>query len=312
MNKKNGKYNKQSDVVIPNSAHQCHPELVSGSQELRRFRNKFGMTINKSTNDKKENKMKTLIDLSTYQPIDHNGLFASHHSLFTRKCAFTLAEVLITLGIIGIVAAITIPNLISNYKAKILRTQFLKTYSTLAQTIKLMENDDVSTDLMNYPTGTRHTTLAKYMTNTTICSGYITESSKTPDGCYDYKIRDYDDGYKFLTSNGIVADGIYNDGQLMLPTGALIFFDDCPKGEGYKGCRIYVDINGLKQPNRMGYDFFAFEVLDGTLYPVGGPKTDYLNKNDCNFDESGQKGFTCAQKAMSDSDYFKRVVHKIK
>ena len=29
------------------TAHQCHPELVSGSQKLRRFRNKFGMTINK-------------------------------------------------------------------------------------------------------------------------------------------------------------------------------------------------------------------------------------------------------------------------
>ena len=39
---------EQSDVVIPNTAHQCHPELVSGSQKLRRFRNAFGMTINSS------------------------------------------------------------------------------------------------------------------------------------------------------------------------------------------------------------------------------------------------------------------------
>lgn len=269
--------------------------------KVRGFRNKFGITINNSTNSKKDYKN------------EKNLLPYSLCSLLPKKkLAFTLAEVLITLGIIGVVAATTIPNLISNYKAKILRTQFLKTYSTLAQTIKLMENDDVSTDLMNYPTGTRHTTLAKYMTNTTICSGFTGGALKTPEGCYDYKIRDYDDGYKLLTSNEIVADGIYNDGQLMLPTGALIFFDDCPKREGYKGCRIYVDINGLKQPNRMGYDFFAFEVLDGTLYPVGGPKTSYLQQNDCNFDESGQKGFTCAQKAMSDSDYFKKVVHKIK
>lgn len=43
-----------------------------------------------------------------------------------KRSAFTLAEVLITLGIIGVVAAMTIPNLISNYKAKRLRTQFLK------------------------------------------------------------------------------------------------------------------------------------------------------------------------------------------
>ena len=42
------------------------------------------------------------------------------------KLAFTLAEVLITLGIIGVVAALTIPSLINNYKAKRLHTQFLK------------------------------------------------------------------------------------------------------------------------------------------------------------------------------------------
>ena len=39
---------------------------------------------------------------------------------------FTLAEILITLGIIGVVAAMTIPNLINAYKAKQLRTRFNK------------------------------------------------------------------------------------------------------------------------------------------------------------------------------------------
>ena len=59
------------------------------------------------------------------------------------KLAFTLAEVLITLGIIGVVAALTIPNLINNYKAKRLHTQFLKSYSTVQQVFKQMEADDV-------------------------------------------------------------------------------------------------------------------------------------------------------------------------
>ena len=35
-----------------------------------------------------------------------------------KKYGFTLAEVLITLGIIGVVAAITIPTLVSNYKQR--------------------------------------------------------------------------------------------------------------------------------------------------------------------------------------------------
>ena len=73
-----------------------------------------------------------------------NGLFTSHYSLLTHKCAFTLAEVLITLGIIGIVAALTIPSLITNYKANKLRAQFLKSYSTVQQVFKQMEADGVS------------------------------------------------------------------------------------------------------------------------------------------------------------------------
>lgn len=45
-----------------------------------------------------------------------------------KEPAFTIAEVLITLGIIGVVAALTIPPLITNYKARKLHTQFLKSY----------------------------------------------------------------------------------------------------------------------------------------------------------------------------------------
>ena len=38
------------------------------------------------------------------------------------KCAFTLAEVLITLGIIGVVAALTLPSVINNFREKQLET----------------------------------------------------------------------------------------------------------------------------------------------------------------------------------------------
>lgn len=51
----------------------------------------------------------------------------------TKKFGFTLAEVLITLGIIGVVAAMTIPNLIANTNGAKFRSQFKKTLSTLSQ-----------------------------------------------------------------------------------------------------------------------------------------------------------------------------------
>ena len=59
--------------------------------------------------------------------------------LAAKKSAFTLAEVLITLGIIGVVAALTIPNVVSNYKKKVVETRLAKLYSILNQAVELSE-----------------------------------------------------------------------------------------------------------------------------------------------------------------------------
>lgn len=60
------------------------------------------------------------------------------------KKAFTLAEVLITLGIIGIIAALTIPNIIAGYRKKVVETRLAKLYSSINQAIKMSEtkNED--------------------------------------------------------------------------------------------------------------------------------------------------------------------------
>lgn len=80
-----------------------------------------------------------------------SGSVARTDLLLTNvQCGFTLAEILITLGIIGVVAAMTIPVLLTNYKANRLRTQFLKTYSVVQQVFKQMEADDVSTNPSDY------------------------------------------------------------------------------------------------------------------------------------------------------------------
>ena len=68
----------------------------------------------------------------------------------SRKVAFTLAEVLITLGIIGIVAALTLPTIIHKYQAKVLKTQFLQANTILQDGILRMRNDDVDlSDVIN-------------------------------------------------------------------------------------------------------------------------------------------------------------------
>ena len=63
------------------------------------------------------------------------SLFTTHNSL--KRPAFTLAEVLITLGIIGVVSAMTIPTLMANHRKKVVETKLEKIYSVMNQAINL-------------------------------------------------------------------------------------------------------------------------------------------------------------------------------
>ena len=62
-------------------------------------------------------------------------------NLLKKKAAFTLAEVLITLGIIGIVAAMTLPALINNYRKTVTVNQLKVAYSIMAQALTMAQKD---------------------------------------------------------------------------------------------------------------------------------------------------------------------------
>ena len=70
----------------------------------------------------------TLVEVA--EPRQHKGFWSK---------GFTLAEVLITLGIIGVVAALTIPTLISSFNKKIVETRLVNFYSTINNAIELAE-----------------------------------------------------------------------------------------------------------------------------------------------------------------------------
>ena len=64
-------------------------------------------------------------------------------TVFSRKrTAFTLAEVLITLGIIGIVAALTVPNLVQGYRKHVVETRLKEFYTITQQAFKMAEVDN--------------------------------------------------------------------------------------------------------------------------------------------------------------------------
>ena len=73
---------------------------------------------------------------------DLSALVPQYPSNFIhKKLAFTLAETLITFGIIGVVAALTLPTLIENHNRKVVEARLEKLYSTMNQAIRMAELD---------------------------------------------------------------------------------------------------------------------------------------------------------------------------
>ena len=177
------------------------------------------------------------------------------------KKGYTLAEVLITLGIIGIVAALTIPSLVGNYKKKQYYTQFMKARSVIENALKLYanerecnddalcgfgiiypENDNFVLELSKYLNASIMITESNYEE---ICKGYQKNSAN-----YD-GTRIYNGEYECsnqLGGNSSTNGFITVDGML------LSFYPDAGDGNG-----VFLDINGPNSgPNTYGRDLFIF------------------------------------------------------
>lgn len=229
-----------------------------------------------------------------------------------KKAGFTLVEILITIGIIGVVAALTIPNLMMTYKARRLRTQFLKSYSIVQQVFRQMESGDVSLNPTDYNDGNYgrfYKTFNKYLKGSVDC-GDITRKNQSK-MCYDFMS---DEPYQNLTGTHVVASTLFDDGQILLADGTLILFEN-PSNVANPPVWVHVDINGYRNPpNRWGYDLFTFKFLDGELRTMGDVQTGYTRYEDyCSLTSTmGYNGIACANKAKTNSDYFKWVVKNIK
>ena len=237
---------------------------------------------------------------------------ATHVNLLptSAKVGFTLAEVLITLGIIGVVAALTIPGLINNYKAARLKSQFLKSYSTIQQVFKRMQDDEISVDPSSYTDGgSFQDVFMKYLSGAQKCSLYQTL-------CKFYDV----------TTSSIVYKGIHyhylNDGTILLNDGTLLMFENQTNSSVVW---VTVDLNGVKNPpNIEGYDTFTFQLIDGELHTMGDIGSAYVGETYCDIDKIIQitknnksaigapYGMSCAHYAKVDADYFKKVVKKYK
>lgn len=212
--------------------------------------------------------------------------FTSHHSL--KKAAFTLAEVLITLGIIGVVAAMTMPSLIQNYQEKATVTKLKKCYSLVSQAYVSILNDEGGSDTLQ--AGDDLEMMEKF--------GKYLKYQKTcgrNKGCFPNVT------YKSVTGNGYSKweDDTTDRSRAILTDGTLIMFNKSAMWGGNEGnylyAQIYVDINGFKGPNQLGRDFFYFYINPEKIVPAGAKALEEKNE-DQKFTKNciQQNGYACA------------------
>ncbi len=193
----------------------------------------------------------------------------------TNNNGFTLAEVLITLGIIGIVAAMTLPALIAKHKKTVTATQLKKAYSTILQAFTMAQKDygDVSqwdfkpqnpvdgdTTTLKYALNSfAKTYLIPYLSVVTDCEAGNNASRScfytwyTTDGTpINYIPRD--NIYRFILNNTILISLTYDNSEGDYSAGSIL---------------ITVDINGFQKPNTYSKDIFVMNIRNNKKYYFG-------------------------------------------
>ena len=187
------------------------------------------------------------------------------------KRGFTLSEVLITLGVVGVVAVLTIPGVMKNYQNRLYTAQLEKVYAQLADAVQGIMNDEhvdnfyettaAATNTCDATTGecsagigyflnNYFKTIKKNCMNATneACMSTQTGFYKTVNGT---SVGVPTDEYFVQTITGAAIGGTYNKSKTCM--------------------KILVDVNGPAEPNVAGRDVFAMQIRpNGALTDYGG------------------------------------------
>ncbi len=208
--------------------------------------------------------------------------------------AFSLAEILISLVIIGIIAAITIPLLFADFQKQALKSALKKNYSVLKQALYryYIENgENLYSSTVADTAGSGKAAISKYMNilNDNNNKAYVAQN----------------DTETYKTYNNKSSINMYNfdDGQFVLSDGSLILIqNDVWNAGSYGDFFISVDVNGVeKKPNRLGKDLFMFQLNEnGELIPMGAKGTKFEDANTycSNTSSNNMNGAGCTNKAL--------------
>lgn len=198
-----------------------------------------------------------------------------------HKKGFTLAEVLITLGIIGVVAAISIPGLITKYQKLVTVVKLKKVYSQLNQVMRYINEDPGIDVISGSPSVYVGNYILPHYAGATFYPRPVNGGNRNV-MCYDPATAYF--GAKYASaqyawintrtgkSSGYISTPFMgSEASIKLQDGTCIAFGI---GYGNMGATIFVDINGSDvPPNRAGRDlfFFTLDKEKGSVIPTTAP-----------------------------------------
>lgn len=203
------------------------------------------------------------------------------------KKAFTLAEVLITLGIIGIVAALTIPTFITEYRKKEYVTRLKTTYNLLdrlskslcAETGSYNWADTKLVSELHQNLGEINSSNFDSKVKTTQYKDIVYQHLNKHINITDVKTCSGDRcTQRYFNYNGIAKNT--NFFWFYLPNGVILEIRLFTATNDWNWGYINVDVNGLQKPNRWGYDVYQFYISENAqIVPAGSQLLAELSNN---------------------------------
>lgn len=216
------------------------------------------------------------------------------------KKGFTLAEVLITLSIIGIVAALTVPSLVKDFKETQYKIAWKKAFSMVSQAGLALAAEHGGDLAEVYPSEKRASEnaitirrdLARYL------GGYL----KTCNSCDQSKKICFPDHKPLNKHSGSVHGSCSGNGSgvsAILKNGMSINITDpdpaCGTAPNWICFGIQIDVNGTKGPNIIGKDMFELSInRNGIVRPTGWTKTNNQILTEWSGCHSGGLGWYCS------------------
>lgn len=217
-----------------------------------------------------------------------------------NKKAFTLAEVLITLVIVGIIAALTLPTLIIKNQKEETAIKLKKAYSTLANAANLAISAEGPMETWELGANSDPQAAEDF------ADTYLIPYLSVAKNCGTQTTGECEINYKYLNDASYSTLDSSNT-RLFLNDGTLIYGYVLKDGSGERFV-IRIDINGKKSPNMSGRDIFAFNYwanssvnYKGVFLPAGiSYDREAIKSSSSSGCNKNAKGIFCSTLIMKD------------